>query len=800
VKAAAKRAGHKQLAVLVALVVLIAAVPAAVALFSPQLSEGGHGSQFHLFNDGSFVSTGGGAGTFTISATSGDTLIVFEWDTQLTPHDSQSNTFGLVIASGVGLLAIWNTTLSATGTDTVTIGSGSPSTFMGWGVTVADGRTLASGDTNPATPSSLAEGAIGLFAASFHNNAGCQTQGGTAWAVTGCLTISPFAEGAFSQNVTSGSSPEFSANATNGGTVDDFVWTEIPDQPGVTPQAPSTLSASSVSESQANLAWANPPGALTDDKVLVFDGNAGCVGAPSSTIDLSAVVEQASVTSLSPGTFYGFEVEAENSTGVGTPSPCAYAETSAGTYYEGTAMNESLTGTQTNLTPLTTVSGGTVVIVIGFNGALYYPSCSVSTPFTVTDSQGNSWTGGDNYGCGDALTASVAYANPSADDASDVITVTASSGDQLGNPFSVVAMSFSGVTGSVYSGTTELQDLGGSTHTLPISLAHAYGDSPDAFATFASLTGGVPYTAFDDSIPTTGNTVPGIVATAGYYSCVPEDRENYNVTTNVSGYFEGFSIETDPGVGTCPPPPAPTGVSVGSITETTATVSWTQSTGGGIVNNTVLLFTGATCSGTPTQISTDGVATTQGLSELTDGTVYSVRVASWNTSGESPFSACVEFSTTAPAVEPHLVVDGITENSFDEVRYNGTWTNVSVVYLVVADTQAQCLADSATYGGWTWSVYRSHTDYIPGAGVVDYYDNLTYGNTSFVNGSAVWVGLYVHTTGSFAGVLSCQEVAFTTSPPPSGPPNVYPLILLGIVAGIIVYAITRRKTQGEWWG
>lgn len=97
-------------------------------------------------------------------------------------------------------------------------------------------------------------------------------------------------------------------------------------------------------------------------------------------------------------------------------------------------------------------------------------------------------------------------------------------------------------------------------------------------------------------------------------------------------------------------PPAPTDLNVTNIYESQVTVVWVQSLGGGILNNTVVAFYGGGCGAGElfmgTNFSTHGAATSFVLNYLTPLTNYSVEVSSWNATGQSPESACVNFTTT----------------------------------------------------------------------------------------------------------------------------------------------------------
>ncbi|HEV2166186.1 MAG TPA: carboxypeptidase regulatory-like domain-containing protein, partial [Thermoplasmata archaeon] len=94
-------------------------------------------------------------------------------------------------------------------------------------------------------------------------------------------------------------------------------------------------------------------------------------------------------------------------------------------------------------------------------------------------------------------------------------------------------------------------------------------------------------------------------------------------------------------------PPAPTGLSSGAATSTSLAWSWTQSSGTGIQNDTVYLYTGPSCTGTSVALSTGGAATRLATGSLLGASTYSARVSAWNASGESPASGCASGTTLA---------------------------------------------------------------------------------------------------------------------------------------------------------
>ena len=93
-------------------------------------------------------------------------------------------------------------------------------------------------------------------------------------------------------------------------------------------------------------------------------------------------------------------------------------------------------------------------------------------------------------------------------------------------------------------------------------------------------------------------------------------------------------------------PPAPTNLA-GTSNETSVSLTWTQATGGGILNNTVYRYSGSTCAGTAVKYSTAGAATAYTVSGLTSSTSYSFEVTAWNSTGQGAASSCFAKSTTS---------------------------------------------------------------------------------------------------------------------------------------------------------
>ncbi len=92
-------------------------------------------------------------------------------------------------------------------------------------------------------------------------------------------------------------------------------------------------------------------------------------------------------------------------------------------------------------------------------------------------------------------------------------------------------------------------------------------------------------------------------------------------------------------------PAPPTDLVAATISTDAITWSWTQSAGAGVSNDTLALFEGGGCRGSPERYSTQGPNDTIAVTDLLSFATYSAEVVGWNASGESTPSACVEATT-----------------------------------------------------------------------------------------------------------------------------------------------------------
>jgi hypothetical protein len=254
-----------------------------------------------------FVAVGGGAGTFVISTTAGDTLIVFEWDSVTVPSDTASNVWNEVFQDPSQVWSVWNATAASTGADTIKFNTGDPSFWGGWGVDVTSGRTLAHGvcasPCRSVDPPTLGADSVALFTLPSENSAA--TSGGSAWEFYDGLVSDPpaFYSTALTQNVSAGASPELSANATTANW--DFGWMEIPSQVPPAPGPVTDLKVVRDGQTTANLTWDNPGGSITNVTVSAWQQLNGYVCGSTAflgSVSVGTVVDKYEWTGL--GLFY----------------------------------------------------------------------------------------------------------------------------------------------------------------------------------------------------------------------------------------------------------------------------------------------------------------------------------------------------------------------------------------------------------------------------------------------------------------------------------------------------------------
>ena len=158
------------------------------------------------------------------------------------------------------------------------------------------------------------------------------------------------------------------------------------------PTAPTELSTGSVTSTTVPLAWTNPTGTLTGDVVLQAAYTTSC-GAYVPIYSPHSVFSSFTVTNLSSGNEYCFEVEASNPAGNSSPSVALVIATITGaplslTWSVATAKSIALTWTPPVTSPSLGVIDSYTVLQASYTGSCGSYSTSyaeVSDPYTVTD-------------------------------------------------------------------------------------------------------------------------------------------------------------------------------------------------------------------------------------------------------------------------------------------------------------------------------------------------------------------------------------------------------------------------------
>jgi hypothetical protein len=146
-------------------------------------------------------------------------------------------------------------------------------------------------------------------------------------------------------------------------------------------------------------------------------------------------------------------------------------------------------------------------------------------------------------------------------------------------------------------------------------------------------------------------------------------------------------------------PAAPTGLTISSDTETSVALTWTNPSGGGLLNNTVYYTDGPICVTPLTAISTSGAVTSKTITGLDTGDEYAFEVTAWNATGQSPDSNCI-FNTTAqvPVAPYYLNVTVFTTTTItvDWINPGGDgFVNNTVYYIQATNCDGSMTAISA---------------------------------------------------------------------------------------------------------
>jgi hypothetical protein len=457
-------------------------------------------------------------------------------------------------------------------------------------------------------------------------------------------------------------------------------WVDVNFVPTPAPGQVTNVTATAGFNS-ANVSWAAPStgGAPTSYVVTPYIGS---TAQTPTTITGTPPVTNATISNLTQGTAYTFQVQAVNPAGNGTVSAASNSVTPTGPQAPAAPTNVSAspatgralvswTAPNNNGSALT---GYTVTPYIGSTAQTAVQVLSgTATSATVTGLKvGTAYTftvtATNNIGTGPASSPSSAvtpedtifdFGTPQTIDSGDTSSV------ELGVKWT--ADSSGMVTGlRFYKASTNVGTHIGSLWTSAGTLL--------ASATFSNETAsGWQYVTFSSPVSVSAGTtyVAGYLAPQGHYSFnsfqfnqAVDNPPLHAVSnaTSVNGVYAYSGVSTFPSnsfdasnywvdVMFAPTPPG----QVTNVTATAghgaATVSWTAPSGGGATSYIVTPYIGSTAQ-TPTTVTGTPPATTTTINGLTAGTAYTFTVQASNDNGNGPVSAQSNSVTPTGAIAP----------------------------------------------------------------------------------------------------------------------------------------------------
>jgi fibronectin type 3 domain-containing protein len=381
-----------------------------------------------------------------------------------------------------------------------------------------------------------------------------------------------------------------------------------------TPIGPST---GTVTTTSIVISWTNPSGTIVNDTVYRYVG-ISCSGSVTAT-SLGSSGVTSTQSGLSSATNYAFAIQAWSTGGGSALSICVTKATLPG----------GVTGLTVGVVTATTISiswtnpSGSLDndTVYQYTGA----SCSGSV---VATSIGGPATSNTQTG----LSSATEYA----------FIVQAWSTGGAGADSSCVA------GWDLPAAPTSLTATGQTTTTISLSWSNPSGTLTDSYVFWEA--GGSCSSPSEINIGSVATTYTKTGLTTGNLYC-------FYVEAVGNG---GASLQSTPVTDVTASVPGPaTGLAVSGVTSTTISLTWTNPTTGGIVNDTI--WYGTTCGSLTVTVSTAGAATSHTVNGLTIGTSYCFSIQVWNATGGSTLTAGV-VGTTANIPPPvmSLIATSIT--------------------------------------------------------------------------------------------------------------------------------------------
>jgi hypothetical protein len=404
--------------------------------------------------------------------------------------------------------------------------------------------------------------------------------------------------------LTNGTSYTFTVSATNSVGEGNPSSASQAVVPAAVPGMPTSLSGSS-GNGTVSLTWVTPSsvgGSGILDYIIEYSSNSGATW--TTFTDGTSTTTSATVTGLTNGTSYVFQVSASNNVGAGQHSAVSSA-----------VIPATVPGAPTGVSGV----GGAGQVTVSWSAPVVNGGASVSS-YTVTSSGGQtcSWSSGPLSCVVTGLGNGVAY--------TFTVTASNSAGDGVASSASsaVTPLAAAPVLGSVSTGNGQITFAWG-------AVAHG-GDTYRVYwGTDPTWASAYTYTSSGGS---TSYTATGLTNGTTYYFRVAGWNNGLNPQVGTTAWSTNGSA-----VPSVPTPSAPTSVS-GSKGDESLTVAWVAPSTNGLAITDYEVYIGTSASGTFSLV-TDGVSTVPGASitGLSNGTSYYVKVAAVNSLGAGAMSA-----------------------------------------------------------------------------------------------------------------------------------------------------------------
>lgn len=436
--------------------------------------------------------------------------------------------------------------------------------------------------------------------------------------------------------------------------------------PASVPPAPTALTVGVVTTTTVPLTWTNPVGPITAGEVYLATYSGSC-GTYSAVLAALTPFNSATVTGLTSGSTYCFQVTVSNSTGASAAS---------------TAV--------TNVRTLHVPPAATYLTVVPQAGTLTQLDVNWTLPTgTLLNQTLQRWTASL---CGGA---SGTYTNI-ADPTTTLVVVT---GLTAGTTYSynirewnatgegVASSCVTATTFGTPSAPTGLSTTGATSSSVSLAWTNPTGTLYNTTVVYGTTCGGANYTSwtnFYSAGVTAATTVNGLASYQSY--CFAIGAWSGGASSALSSTL---TVVTLAGI-----PPQPINFILTGETATTGSFTWTNPTpsSGTIVNDTFLYGTtcGADTTGATGNIGTwtstvnfGAVTTTYILTGLTPDTVYCASDAIWTQGGQGLNAAPVAFTTKDPIPSAPTF---LTYLSASHVAVSMNWTQPTGI--IVNDTVA----------------------------------------------------------------------------------------------------------------